>query len=109
MHRFLMLSFFVAALVTPAFIIGRTIRGYLTAYQDRSKVVGRALAALAIWFVLSGGVGMIQFVVIFAAAHSNVRGMPIPVTPEFVVVNVLYLLAMSGLAFWIWRGKASLG
>lgn len=107
MHRFLMLSFSLAAIATPAYIIGRSLRGYMAAGRDRSKVVGRALVALTIWLVLSGAVATIQFVVLFAAAHSDVRGMPLPVGPEFVVINALYLLAMGGLALWVWRAEAA--
>ena len=108
MHKTLMLSFFAAAVATPAFIIGRSMRAYQIAYRHKSRVVGKALIALAIWFVLSAAIAMIQFVLVFAAGHSEVRGAQIQVTSEFVVENVLYLLAMSGLAFWIWRGEASL-
>jgi hypothetical protein len=107
MHRILILSFFAAAVATPAFIIGRSIRAHQIAYRQKSRIVGRALAALAIWFVLSAPIALVQFVVIFAAAHSEGRGAPIQVTSEFVVENVLYLLAMCGLAFWIWPGEAS--
>ena len=60
-----------AGMLTPIFILVKSVETYRLANRDRAVYVFRAMLALGVWCALSLGMMFLMFVYVYSSAHSQ--------------------------------------
>lgn len=90
--------------MTPIFVLVKSIETYRLVNKDRGVYVLKAGLALGIWFTLSMGIMFLMFVYVFSSAHRRPGG---ATDWSWLAIFNLLTLAYSAVGFglvrWIMR------
>lgn len=101
--QILLIGFFVIAGVTPLIILALTILNFTRNSARRTAITLKALAALAIWAILTFILVMIFIMVVFQFPAYVSQANALISTVIFVVGTLIYALAGGGLIYWMKR------